>query len=94
MNHPRHKFGLESNNLTPAEIKILKYTYDGNSNKDLSELCHISVKTVETHTTNAIRKIRALNQSGFKIINKWMAARWAFEQGFFQPRKEELHYEI
>ncbi|AHF73820.1 Secretion system regulator of DegU/UvrY/BvgA type [Candidatus Sodalis pierantonius str. SOPE] len=43
--------------LTPRERQILKLIADGNTNRLIAEQLYISVKTVETHRLNIMRKL-------------------------------------
>ena len=45
-----------SSDLSERELEVLKLLAEGHSNKEISELLHISVKTVETHRANIMRK--------------------------------------
>lgn len=50
-----------SPSLTPRERQILKLIAEGKRNRDVSELLSISLKTVETHRLNLMRKLDAHN---------------------------------
>jgi DNA-binding NarL/FixJ family response regulator len=43
--------------LTPRETQILQLLAEGKSNKEVAGILDISVKTVETHRTNIMRKL-------------------------------------
>jgi DNA-binding NarL/FixJ family response regulator len=43
--------------LTPREREIVQMLTEGNSNKEVASLLHISVKTVETHRSSLMRKL-------------------------------------
>ena len=45
-----------SSDLSERELEVLKLLAEGHSNKEISDLLHISVKTVETHRANIMRK--------------------------------------
>ncbi len=45
--------------LTIREREVLKLIAEGNRNKDISNYLHISVKTVEKHRSNLMRKLGA-----------------------------------
>jgi DNA-binding CsgD family transcriptional regulator len=45
--------------LSGREREVLKLTAEGKSNKQMADYLHISVKTVEKHRANAMRKIGA-----------------------------------
>jgi DNA-binding NarL/FixJ family response regulator len=44
--------------LTPREREIVQLLAEGKSNKEAASVLNISVKTVETHRTNIMRKLR------------------------------------
>ena len=44
--------------LTPREREIVQLLAEGRSNKEAAAVLNISVKTVETHRTNIMRKLR------------------------------------
>lgn len=46
------------NRLTPREKEIVQLLAEGKSNKEAASVLNISVKTVETHRTNIMRKLR------------------------------------
>ena len=47
--------------LTPREKQILKLVAEGSRNRDIAEKLIISLKTVETHRLNVMRKLNAHN---------------------------------
>ncbi|MDH5366265.1 MAG: response regulator transcription factor [Cyclobacteriaceae bacterium] len=47
--------------LTGRELEILKLLVDGKSNKTVSEQLFISIRTVDTHRTNIMRKLQVSN---------------------------------
>ena len=47
--------------LTPRELQILKLVAEGHKNRDIAELLVISLKTVEAHRLNLMRKLQAHN---------------------------------
>jgi DNA-binding NarL/FixJ family response regulator len=49
----------EHEQLTPRERQIVKLVAEGNSNKRIALILKVSVKTVETHRSAAMRKIGA-----------------------------------
>jgi DNA-binding NarL/FixJ family response regulator len=49
--------GTESSHLTPREREIVQLLAEGKSNKEVADVLGISVKTVETHRTNIMRKL-------------------------------------
>ena len=50
------------NTISSREKEILQLLAEGKSNKDISDLLNLSIKTVETHRSNIMRKL------GFKNI--------------------------
>ena len=65
----------ESSVLNANEIKVLKWTYDGKTAKQVAEILDISVRNVNFYIGLAIEKMAAENKS--------MAARKAKEMGLF-----------
>ncbi|MGA2710843.1 MAG: response regulator transcription factor [Steroidobacteraceae bacterium] len=43
--------------LSPREREIVQLLAEGNNNKDVARALHLSVKTVETHRSNVMRKM-------------------------------------
>lgn len=43
--------------LTPRHRQILQLIVEGNTNNDIAELLHISIKTVETHRAELMRRL-------------------------------------
>ncbi len=43
--------------LTPRELQVVELVYDGETNKGISTALNISIKTVERHRSNAMRKL-------------------------------------
>ena len=48
---------LGENAVSPREKEILQLLAEGKSNKDISDLLNLSIKTVETHRSNIMRKL-------------------------------------
>jgi len=44
--------------LTPREREILQLVAEGKSNKEVANLLHLSVYTVETHRANIMEKLK------------------------------------
>jgi two-component system, LuxR family, secretion system response regulator SsrB len=59
--------------LTERERQILKLIAEGSRNRDVSELLSISLKTVETHRLNLMKKLDAHNAADL--------TQWAFRLG-------------
>jgi DNA-binding NarL/FixJ family response regulator len=55
--------GVESgeNAISSREREILQLLAEGKSNKDISDLLNLSIKTVETHRANIMRKLNFKN---------------------------------
>ncbi len=49
------------NVLTKREIEILKHLADGKSNKEIGKMLFISSRTVDTHRSNILKKLKAKN---------------------------------
>lgn len=47
--------------LTPREQEVLQWIWGGFRNKDIGQRLHISVKTVEAHRANMMKKLRVSN---------------------------------
>lgn len=45
--------------LTRRERQVLQLISEGNANRNIAELLNISIKTVETHRLNTMRKLNA-----------------------------------
>jgi two-component system secretion response regulator SsrB len=52
---------LPASHLTPRERHILKLISEGDRNRDIAEKLKITIKTVETHRLNLMRKLDAHN---------------------------------
>lgn len=53
--------GLQTEGISSREREILQLLAEGRSNKDISEELNLSVKTVETHRANIMRKLGLRN---------------------------------
>jgi two-component system nitrate/nitrite response regulator NarL len=49
--------------LTPREIEILRLLAEGLTDREIGEALTISVRTVETHVSNILRKLEARNRA-------------------------------
>jgi DNA-binding NarL/FixJ family response regulator len=47
--------------LTKREVEILKFLADGKSNKEIGKILFISSRTVDTHRSNILKKLKAKN---------------------------------
>jgi DNA-binding CsgD family transcriptional regulator len=54
--------------LTDRELEILKWVKDGKSNSETSEIMGLSVKTIEYHVGNILRKLGAANRTTAVVI--------------------------
>ena len=55
--------------LTPREVEILKLTEKGLTNRKISEMLHLSIRTVQTHRSNISKK---LGLKGRSALIKWL----------------------
>ena len=54
--------------LTDRELEILKWVKDGKSNSEISEIMGLSVKTIEYHVGNILKKLGAANRTTAVVI--------------------------
>ncbi|MBA2485599.1 MAG: response regulator transcription factor [Nitrospira sp.] len=66
--------GKRSDGLTPRQKEILKLVSQGNTNRDIARRLAISVRTVEVHRFNLMRRL--------KVRNVAQLLRQALQQGF------------
>jgi DNA-binding NarL/FixJ family response regulator len=66
--------GKRSDGLTPRQKEILKLVSQGNTNRDIARRLEISVRTVEVHRFNLMRRL--------KVRNVAQLLRQALQQGF------------
>jgi two-component system response regulator NreC len=52
-----------SSTLTPREREVVKMIAEGNSVRQIAELLHLSVKTIEAHKFNLMRKLNIHNKA-------------------------------
>ncbi len=57
----------EHEQLTPRERQIVKLVAEGNSNKRIALILKVSIKTVETHRSAAMRKIGAKSSADLAL---------------------------
>ncbi len=55
-------------NLTPSEIKILRFIAKDKTNKEISEMLFISIRTVEKHRSNIITKLSLNHKTNSLLI--------------------------
>jgi DNA-binding NarL/FixJ family response regulator len=53
--------GKSAGGLTPRQREILKLVSQGHTNRDIAERLSISVRTVEVHRFNLMRRLRVRN---------------------------------
>lgn len=61
--------------LSQRESQVLRRAASGHANKDIAEALRISVKTVEAHKANAMRKLRITDRSGlvrYAVMQGWL----------------------
>jgi DNA-binding NarL/FixJ family response regulator len=63
--------------LTPRERVIVQLIAEGNSNKKISKLLNVSVKTVESHRATAMRKLNVTSTAGL--------VRYAIRNNLIEP---------
>lgn len=49
--------------LTNRELEILKFLADGKPNREIGKLLHISIRTVDTHRSNILKKLKVRTNS-------------------------------
>jgi DNA-binding NarL/FixJ family response regulator len=54
--------------LTRKEVEVLRWIKHGKSNADISEILHLSVKTIEYHVSNIFKKLGATNRITAVVI--------------------------
>jgi DNA-binding NarL/FixJ family response regulator len=67
--------GAASSQLSPREMEVLRRTGAGHANKDVASELGISVKTVEAHKANAMRKLRLEDRAAvvrFAMMQGWL----------------------
>ena len=58
--------------LTPREHEVLRLLARGYTYKEMAERLFISIKTVETHVSNILRKTQQTNR---RSLSRWMERR-------------------
>ena len=76
-NRKRLKEKTSWDTVTQREREVLKLLAEGHSNKEIGELLHISVKTVEKHRANLIDKL--------DLHNVAQLTAYAIKQGLVEP---------
>ncbi len=54
---------MNSNVPSSREIEIIRMLSEGKSSKQIADVLHISVHTVDTHRRNILKKIKVSNSS-------------------------------
>jgi len=61
--------------VTPRELEVLRMTALGHSNKEMATAMNISIKTVEVHKANAMRKLDLHGRSDvvrYAVMKEWL----------------------
>ncbi len=66
--------GVRSDELTVREREVLTMVAYGHTNKEISALLGITVKTVETHKTNAMKKLEIASRA--ELVRYALAEGW------------------
>ena len=59
---------------SPRETTVLRFIAWGCTNKEIAALLKLSVKTIESHRANAMRKLRLRNR--FQVVRYALAQGW------------------
>ena len=60
--------------ISPREKNVIQLISEGHSNKGMSKVLNLSVKTIETHRASAMRKLSVNSTAGlvrYAIRNRW-----------------------
>jgi DNA-binding CsgD family transcriptional regulator len=63
--------------LTPRERTVIGLISDGHSNKSMSDILKVSIKTIETHRASAMRRVGAKSTAAL--------VRYAIKNLYLQP---------
>jgi DNA-binding NarL/FixJ family response regulator len=63
--------------LTPRELEVLRYISKGLSKRQIAEIMHLSVKTVDNHSTSLMNRLN--------IHDRVELARYAIREGLAEP---------
>ena len=61
--------------VTPREMEVLRMTALGHSNKEMASQLNISIKTVEVHKANAMRKLNLRGRTDvvrYAVMKEWL----------------------
>ena len=67
------RHGKSDVSLSPRERAVVKLIAEGHSNKQMSEILNLSIKTIETHRATAMRKLKVTSTAAivrYAIRNK------------------------
>jgi len=67
--------GASKATLSERESEVLRYIALGYSNKEIADLMQVSVKTIEAHKANAMRKLdmhSRIDIVRFAILQGWL----------------------
>jgi DNA-binding NarL/FixJ family response regulator len=73
MRDPRKRPGTPR--VTDREVEVLRQMAVGHSNKEIASALEISVKTVEVHKANAMRKLGLRGRTDvirYAVLNGWL----------------------
>ena len=54
-------------NLSAQEIEVLRWTADGKTSRDVSDIMHISERTINHHLNRAVEKLGACNKTSATV---------------------------
>jgi len=49
--------GIKPSNLTPSELKIIRYIADGLTTKEMASVLFVAERTIDKHRSNIIKKL-------------------------------------
>ena len=75
----RRRMKKQAASLTAREQEILQLIWNGLKNREMGKQLQISVKTVEAHRANMMRKLR--------VTNAALLLKTGFELGFLRLRR-------
>lgn len=73
----RSSGGTRLSTLSPRELEVLTHIASGLSKKDIAALMHLSVKTIDNHSTNLMSKL--------DIHDRVELTKYAIREGFVTP---------
>jgi len=72
----KHSVATRSSTLTEREREVLRYLALGRSKKEIARIMHLSIKTIENHTSNLMARLN--------IHDRVELARFAIREGLIQ----------